>query len=115
MNPWGCTLSSRLGPVCLAIGVILIGAAVVMAANADSTAQSATVPSPAVFSTGFLVWSTCGLLGLLAGLIAARRTRTAPVRHDAASREFAAPTATTSTVPVVARFGTVLETVEGSA
>jgi hypothetical protein len=99
----------------LALGVTLIGAAVLIAANADRTVQGATVSSPAVFSTGFLVWSTCGVLGLLAGLIAARRTRMSPLRDEVASWDVAASVAPASPVPAGARFGAVLETVEGSA
>jgi hypothetical protein len=108
-------LSSRLGPACLALGVILIGTAFLIAAIAGPTAENAPMPTPSVFSTGFAVWSTCGILGLLVGVIAARRARFVPADVRTASRGFEPATDAAATEPLTARLGAVLESVEGSA
>jgi hypothetical protein len=108
-------LSSRLGPACLALGVILIGTAFLIAAIAGPTADNAPLPTPSAFSTGFAVWSACGVLGLLAGVIAARRARSAPTDGRTASQGFAPATDVAAAEPLTARLGAVLESVEGSA
>lgn len=107
-------MSSRLGPAGLALGVMLIGAATFVTASADPPVQSAAQFFPAAFSTGFLVWSSCGLLGLLIGLVAAHRARPAPI--DISSREsIAASSRTVAAAPAADRFGIAFEPVEDSA
>lgn len=102
-------MSSRVGPTCLLVGVILIGAAAVLA-TAVGPAERATAWAPPALSTGFLVWSLTGALGLLVGMIASQRGR----RSAAGVPTVLAKVPTGASVPAD-RFRTVFEHAEDPA
>ncbi len=111
-------MSSRLGLASLALGVILIGAAVVLPASADGPAPSAAPSVVAAFSTfsaGFAVWSLCGVLGLLVGVIASRRSSAPPLRDIPPWEPIVTPSRAVTAAPAADRFGIRFEPVEDSA
>ncbi len=91
------------------VGVILIGAAAMLAAT---SAEGTSLPSLPALSTGFLVWSLSGAFGLLAGMIASHHGRRSATR--AASAHPALPVGYTETAAADG-FHAALETVEESA
>lgn len=108
-------MSSRLGPVGLTLGVILIGVATFVTASTDPPVQSAAHMSSTAFSTGFVVWSSVGLLGLLIGLVASRRVRPAPSSIVSPRESVATSSRTAAAASVPGRFGIAFEPVEDSA
>lgn len=104
-------MSSRLGPICLTIGVLLIGIATLMTAISGTPAAGVARPQPVVLSTGFAIWLALGALGLLAGLIASRHTHQS-LASDQEPSWFATPVGNPAAAQ---RAGAVLEPVEHSA
>jgi len=111
VNPRGCVLSSRVGSASLLVGVILIGAAAMLAATSASAEDVAASALPAL-STGFLVWSLSGAFGLLVGMFASRRAIRAATRSASADPARPAGHAGAASAD---RYHTALETVEESA
>lgn len=109
-------MSSRLGPASLALGLILIGAAIVVTASADGASAAPSVPADfSNFSAGFAVWSLCGVLGLLVGLIASRRSAAPPLRDIPSWAPLVTPSPRDTAAPAADRFGIRFEPVEDSA
>lgn len=101
-------MSSRLGAVCLAVGIALIATAMAVTTMAGTIPMSNPVT---VVPARLVIWSSCGVLGLLTGLIVSRlRVRPGPT---AVPHSPAVPIATVAPTVPSERFGALLEPAEG--